>query len=126
MRHRPPRVVDASAMVAFFDAHPRLMALLDQADAGRLNLLLPTTAIADAQAHIGVSLNGWHALLFSPGVRSLPLTEHAAIDVGGWPGDLATRHTVHEAQALRAAVVTCDPARYRGFDVSLLVIRATR
>lgn len=122
MRFRPPRVLDASAMVEFFAAHPRLMSLLDQADAGTVNLLLPTTAIADAQTKVGASMDGWHALLLSPGVRSLPLAEHAAIEIGTWPGALSVRHAVHEARAMRAAVVTCEPGQYRGMDVTLLVV----
>ncbi|RKR92656.1 hypothetical protein BDK92_7132 [Micromonospora pisi] len=109
-------------MVAFFGAHPRLMALLDQADAGTVNLLLPTTAIADAQAKLGASMDAWHALLLSPGVLPLPLAQHAAIEIGGWAGELSVRHAVHEARAMRAAVVTCEPGLYRGMDVTLLAV----
>jgi hypothetical protein len=122
VRYRPPRILDASAIVAFFAAHPRLMTLLDQADAGQVNLLLPTTAIAEAQSELRHTLDQWHALLFSPGVRSMPLSEHCAVEIGAWPGGLATRHTVHESQSMRAAVVTREPALYRRHIVSLLVI----
>jgi hypothetical protein len=52
----------------------------------------------------------------------LPLTEHAAIEVGRWPGSLSCRHAVHEAYALRCVVVTRDPGAYTGLRVSLLVV----
>jgi hypothetical protein len=109
-------------MVGFFAGHARIATMLDQADVGLLNLLLPTTAIAEAQAVIDHTLDQWHALLFSPGVRSMPLSEHCAVEIGTWPGGLATRHTVHESQSMRAAVVTCAPGLYRGHVVSLLVV----
>jgi hypothetical protein len=52
----------------------------------------------------------------------LPLTEHAAIDIGGWAGDLPARHAVHEAHAVRAIVVTRDPAAYAGHQVHLRLV----
>jgi hypothetical protein len=50
------------------------------------------------------------------------LSEHAAIEIGQWPGELSARQAVHEARALRAAVVTTEPGRYRGLPVTLNVI----
>jgi hypothetical protein len=34
-------------------------------------------------------------------VRSLPLAEHTAIEIGRWPGSLPARHAVHEAFGAR-------------------------
>ncbi|MGN9910119.1 hypothetical protein ACTMTJ_21450 [Phytohabitans sp. LJ34] len=122
MRHRPPRVLDSSAIIALFNGHPALDRLLDLAERGRVNLLMPTTAIADAEAVVQHGTPGWEPILLTGGVRSLPLAEHTAIEIGGWPGDLAVRHAVHEADASRAAVVTTEPGMYKGLRVFLLVV----
>jgi hypothetical protein len=117
-----PRVLDASAIVAMFQGHWRLEDLVKAAERGQAALILPTTAIAEAEADVAAGTSGWEGVLLSEGVRSLSLTEHTAIEIGQWPGELSTRQAVHEARALRAAVVTAEPGRYRGLPVTLNVI----
>jgi hypothetical protein len=111
-----------SALVALFGGHPELSRLLDLAEQGWVNLLLPTTAIADAERQLRAGSSGWEPILLTGGVRSLPLAEHTAIEIGSWPGSLAVRHAVHEADAMRAAVVTTEPGQYKGLKVPLLVV----
>jgi hypothetical protein len=117
-----PRVLDPTAIVALFGGHRRLDELVKAAMRGAAALILPTTAIADAEAEVAAGNSGWEAVLLSEGVRSLALSEHAAIEIGQWPGELSTRQAVHEARALRAAVVTTEPGRYRGLPVTLNVV----
>ncbi len=117
-----PQVLDASALVALFRGRPAVMDLLDAAHVGRTSLLFPTTCIADAEREVRAGTSGWEAILLTFGVRSLALSEHAAIEIGSWPGRLSARHAVHEAYALRSVVVTCDRTQYAGLRVPLRVV----
>ncbi|MEJ3745065.1 hypothetical protein WEI85_17430 [Actinomycetes bacterium KLBMP 9797] len=119
---KPPRVLDSSAMVDLFGGHTELGKMLTEALNGELHLLLPTAALADAEDRLGAGTVGWEPVLLTPGVTSLPLTEHAAIEVGQLPGELAARHAVHEASALNAIIVTRKPGAYEGQRTSLLVV----
>jgi hypothetical protein len=119
---RPPRILDASAIVALFRGHRTLDLMFTGAEGGEFQLLLPTTAVADAEADIRARTSGWEAILLTRGVRSLPLSEHTAIDVGTWPGTLSARHVAHEALAIRATVVTLQPESFSGMAVPLMVV----
>jgi hypothetical protein len=116
------RVLDASAQIALFAGHPRLDELLGWAEHGRVSLLLPAACIAEAERVVQAGTGGWESVLLTPGIRTLPLVEHAAIEVGRWPGTLGARHAVHEAYALRSVVVTTDRAAYDGLLVALQVV----
>lgn len=122
MRIRHPRVLDATAIAALFDGHPRLLAMMGEAEAGWWNLILPAACIADAEQAVRAGHAGWEAILLTPGVITLPLEAHSAIEVGAWPGPLWACHAAHEAAALRAVVVTCDPGSYDGLLVALLKV----
>jgi len=114
--------MDASAIVDLFRGHEQLTRLLFRADRGEINLLLPTTAIADAESQVGAGTTGWESILRIPSVQSLNLTEHAAIEIGSWPGQLSNRHAVHEALAIKAVVLTTEPGAYKGLRVPLMVL----
>lgn len=124
MTVKVPRVFDGSALVALFAGHRELNDMLEEAnrDSGDATLILPATAIADAEAEINAGRNGWDAILLTRHVLPLALSEYAAIEIGTWPGRLSSRHVVHEAQAMRATVVTRQPGVYTGLDVPLLVV----
>jgi hypothetical protein len=117
-----PRVLDTSALIALHQGHAPVYGLLTRADAGQIMLAVPVSALAEANTTIQASTSEWEAVLLTAGLEVLTLAQHIAIEVGSWPGDLATRHVVHEAAALRAVVVTCRPSAYEGHKVPLLVV----
>ena len=49
----PPRVLDASALVALFHGNSAMLSMLDDAEVGSVFLLLPTVAIAEAESVVG-------------------------------------------------------------------------
>jgi hypothetical protein len=126
-----PRVLDASALVELFSGHPGLMSLLDDATAGHVFVLIPTLAIAEAQAVLGVAPSLWDHILRMPGVLAMNLTQHAAVEVGRLAaprlrhhpvhtaliGPLMAAQVLHEAQAMNAVIVTRVPETYGGHEV---------
>ncbi len=118
---RPARVFDTSALLALFAGAAKAFDLLEQADSGTVTVCLPTVCIAEAQEQLHAE-TGWDPIVLIPYVHSLPLGERAAIEIGLWPGDLGTRHAVHEAQAIGATVVTARPDDYTDLNVPLLVV----
>ncbi len=118
---RPARVLDTSALLALFSGGAEITDLLEQADAGRVTVCLPTVCIAEAQRQLRAE-TGWDPIVLIRHVHSLPLGERAALEIGMWPGTLGVRHAVHEAQAIGATVVTARPDDYRDLNVPLLVV----
>jgi hypothetical protein len=119
---RPPRIFDATALVGWFTGHRSLAEIANQAEQGWFQILLPATAIADAEAALQSGRTGWDAIFYTPGFQTLPLGEHAAVEIGPQPGTLSARQCAHEAAAVRGVVVTRDPGAYKGLSVQLLVL----
>ncbi|MFC0006282.1 PIN domain-containing protein [Micromonospora siamensis] len=117
-----PRVLDISALLALHKGHPQVFHLLTRADAGEVTVVIPATVLAEANFTMQYTESEWEAILLIAGITVTPLSQHIAVEVGGWRGDLATRHTVHEARAVRGVVVTCDPGGYQGYQVPLLAM----
>jgi hypothetical protein len=122
VRNLVPQVLDPSALVALFAGNNRVLDLLGQAERGLVSFCLPAAAVADAEREVKAGTSGWEPLLLTPGIVMLNLTLHAAVEVGTWPGDLGVRHAIHEARAVRAAVVTADPGLYRGVAIDLVSV----
>ncbi|MGK5677477.1 hypothetical protein [Actinoplanes sp. URMC 104] len=129
------RVLDASALVELFNGHRTLMRLMEDADSGGISLVVPTLAIAEAQAVMNARPAQWDFILAFRGIRTLPLSEHDAIAVGtaaapalraapaarpvALIGPLMLAQVAHEARELGAVVVTGFPSVYAGFDVDV-------
>ncbi len=118
---RQARILDTSALVLLMRGHPVLYDLLEQADSRQTAIGIPTVALAAAEAALSVG-SGWQPILLTANVRTVPLDETAAIEIGSWPGELAVRQVVREARLIDATVVTGDPGAYRDLYVPLLVV----
>jgi hypothetical protein len=130
-----PLVLDTSALVLLAHGHPRLMRLLDDAEDGHVQLIIPAMALYEAEAALGMG-SAWEPFLRFRGVQFLPLAEHIAVEaariiapalrtgVGGsttmtpW----MVGQAVWESQAMLAPIVTHHPPAYDGHDVALAVI----
>ncbi|WP_430786935.1 hypothetical protein [Actinoplanes sp. G11-F43] len=133
---RPPRILDASAVVALFAGHPDVMMMLQEAEAGRMTLTLPSMAVAEAQAVLRAAPSMWHHIFAYPGIHEQPLTWNGAIDAGliaaprlehhpmqpALIGPIMVGQIVDEATAMNAVVVTTLPEAYGAYNVALLVL----
>jgi hypothetical protein len=116
-------IFDVTTMRASFHLrHPVLSDFVDEANAGTIQLFLPTVAMAEVETHLHAGVNGWAHLLYGPHVEALDLEQHCALAIGSWPGSLAVRQVAYDAQTVGATVVTLDAALYDGLDVQLLVL----
>lgn len=122
MRRRHSRVLDTSAIVALFDAHPRLTLMLDQAQAGVLDVYLPAVCVAEAGQLVGAGPSAWEVFQYAGGVEILRLSESMAVEISDWPGPVGARHAAWEGRRLRGLVVTAEPGLYRALDVALQVL----
>jgi hypothetical protein len=111
-------VFDASALVALFGGHPKTLRLFQRAVAGQETILFPAAAVAEAGARLDARPSAWEVLQLGPPAFT-SLTPEIAVDVSGWSGDVATRHAVWEALAVRGDVVTAEPDRYKSWTIPL-------
>lgn len=130
------RVLDASAMVELFAGHPLVMQMLEDAEAGRVLIGLPATAILEAQAALRADDGMWHHVFRFHGVTVLDLTGDGALPAGriasarlehhpmqpALMGPQMVGHVVTEATAMNAVVVTRLPELYGGHDVAVVTI----
>ncbi|MFF5081722.1 hypothetical protein ACFY36_32125 [Actinoplanes sp. NPDC000266] len=130
---RPPRILDASAVVEMFAGHPKLMKLLEKAQVGEESLTMPALAVAEAQAALRYSDNVWSHFFRLPGLNEQSLTWFGALEAGAvassrlehYPmqpaliGPIMVGQVVHEAREMGAVVVTRIPEAYGAYDVSL-------
>jgi len=114
-------VFDSSALVTLFRGNPRAYALFVDCERGLFDVCLPTAAVAEAEAILGAGLRAWDAIVMTRGAEPLPLSFHAAVEVGPWQGRLGTRQVIHEAIAMSGAVVTTDPDIYP-LDVDVITV----
>jgi hypothetical protein len=84
-------------------------------------VVFPVTAITIANAIIKGTENVWLGVIYH-GVTVTDLTLDMAVEIGTWPGELDTRHAVHEAQTTGGYIVTCEPDRYRHWVVPLILL----
>jgi hypothetical protein len=86
--------------------------LLFDAEAVGVSLLLPATAIAEANRELNATDNAWTTLLLAENVYALDLTPAAALGASRRRGGLAVAHASHEAAATGATIVTAHPGAY--------------
>lgn len=76
-----PRVLDASALSALFAGHPMLMRMIDDAEAGNVFfLVLPTTAMWQAETFMHAGHGMWDHFLRFRSIRPMELSDHVAIE----------------------------------------------
>lgn len=105
-------VLDASAIVALFNAYEPVLDLWFRADSGEIVLAFPAVAMMEAGELAGIGSTAWDPVLWAPSLRVLPLGETAAKHLGAWIGSFATRHAVWESEATGWPVLTREPHRY--------------
>lgn len=114
-------VFDASALIALFRGYAPLFRLFQEADAERIQLVLPTCAVGEANGYLRANEAAWEGLLLGR-VAVTELTAAGAIGSGLLTTHLATGHVVQEARATLGLVVTQEPSRYTEWTVPLLVL----
>ena len=109
---RRPLVLDASALVALFDAYDPVYRLWGRADRGEALLIVPAGAVIEANQILKATYNAWSTLLYPRDVVTTALSTQVAIEIGPWSGSVASRHVVYEAHAAGGIIVTRTPEEY--------------
>ncbi|GAA1654868.1 hypothetical protein [Actinoplanes couchii] len=130
------RIFDTSAVVEIFAGNRLLMELLDQIHDGYLVGALPANAMSGAQAVMGAPASHWAPILALPGVHTIPVTDHNALEIGmiaaprtiyhpvyeSLINPLMTAQVLHEAIMMNGSIVTKVPEAYGGHDVSVISV----
>ena len=114
-------VLDATALVALFDAYEPIFALWRRADAEQVALGIPAASIVEASERAEIRASAWEPFLWSPTITVLPIGEAAAVQLGTWSGTLAARHSLWEATQLGWPILTRDGQLYAP-DSKVLVV----
>jgi hypothetical protein len=82
-------ILDPSAVVALFAAYRPLATMLAQTEAGRIRMVLTTTAMEEANRELKADSGAWDPVLSTPGVYTLPLSRpwrsRSAAGLASWP-----------------------------------------
>lgn len=107
-----PLILDASALIALFDAHDTVYRLWGRADRGELLLIVPAGAIVEANETLQTTESAWSVLLYPRDVIPTALSTSVAIEIATWAGTVGRRHVTYEALAVAGIVVTRNPDDY--------------
>jgi len=116
-----PFVLDSSAVVALFDANPRVMTIWRWANLGENVVAIPATVLVHASQVADIAPSAWEAILYP--LTVMPLDSASALGVLESPERLDIAHTAWEADLMRATVVTRHPASYRLRKLPVLSLR---
>ncbi|SDS96947.1 hypothetical protein [Actinoplanes derwentensis] len=129
----PPRILDASALLDVFAGNREIMQMLDDVDEDQLAAVVPTLALAEAQAALASSRSHWEWIMGLRSLRSLPVTDDVAFAIGDIAAPRIRYHPVHtaligplmiaqvlyEAKLMNAVIMTRVPEAYGGHEVSI-------
>jgi uncharacterized membrane protein YfbV (UPF0208 family) len=113
-------VYDSTALLALFRSQVRAFDFWELADAGRIGIIFPAAAVAEANRFHQETWDAWSVMTWPEQVNVAPLDLTAAVELAGLPGGLAVAHTIWEARQVEGAVLTGRPQDYAGTDVPVL------
>jgi len=114
----PNYVFTLDAAIALLNGNNHATYLVREAEAGRVYVFIPASVLAEVRA----GRRTMEAVLMTPGVECIPLTEAAAIDLPDVPESLDDRHVALEAEWLGATVVAAAGQPWWGKGRPVLTI----